>query len=97
MLSIGLSLKTQFLYCLVFLTRYCDLFFSYVSLYNTCMKLFFIASSMGVVYLMRFKHPVCQTYDKLKDNFDLKYILIPCAVLALLINEYFTVFEVQTQ
>ncbi|ORX68980.1 ER lumen protein retaining receptor [Linderina pennispora] len=39
----GISLKTQALYFLVFVTRYLDLFTSFVSIYNTLMKLFFLA------------------------------------------------------
>ena len=34
----GVSLKTMELYLIVFLTRYLDLFFSFVSYYNTLMK-----------------------------------------------------------
>jgi ER lumen protein retaining receptor len=39
----------------VFLTRYIDLFYSYVSLYNTVMKIFFIASSCYILFLMKTK------------------------------------------
>lgn len=52
-LSIGLSFKTQALYVTVFLTRYLDLFYDFVSVYNTFMKLFFISSSCYVLYLMK--------------------------------------------
>jgi hypothetical protein len=52
---IGLSFKTQALYAAVFVTRYLDLFWSYISLYNTLMKIFFIASSVYVLFLMRTK------------------------------------------
>mmetsp|Transcript_9973 Transcript_9973/g.45150 ORF Transcript_9973/g.45150 Transcript_9973/m.45150 type:complete len:88 (-) Transcript_9973:1645-1908(-) len=45
----GLSLKTQELYLAVFLTRYLDLLYSYISLYNTCMKLIFIGYISGRV------------------------------------------------
>jgi hypothetical protein len=31
----------------------------YVSLYNTCMKVFFIGSSALIIYAMRFKKPYC--------------------------------------
>merc|ERR1719301_40802 len=48
----GVSLKTQELYLVVFLTRYLDLFTSFYSLYNSVMKLVFILSSVGVVELM---------------------------------------------
>jgi hypothetical protein len=35
-------MKTMELYLLVFVTRYLDLFFSFVSYYNTLMKVFFL-------------------------------------------------------
>lgn len=34
----GISLKTQFLYALVFLCRYVDLFWNFASMYNWTMK-----------------------------------------------------------
>ncbi|CCO30228.1 ER lumen protein retaining receptor AltName: Full=HDEL receptor [Rhizoctonia solani AG-1 IB] len=55
--SRGISFKTQALYVTVFLTRYIDLFmFQFVSLYNTFMKIFFIASSVYILYLMKFQY-----------------------------------------
>ena len=41
----GISLRTQELYLLVFLTRYLDLFYSYISLYNSVMKVIYVSSS----------------------------------------------------
>ncbi|TEB21175.1 ER lumen protein retaining receptor [Coprinellus micaceus] len=52
----GLSFKTQAVYFAVFLSRYLDLFFRYVSAYNSIMKIFFIASSGYILYLMKFKY-----------------------------------------
>ena len=37
-LSSGISGKSQILFALVFTTRYLDLLTSFISLYNTCMK-----------------------------------------------------------
>jgi ER lumen protein retaining receptor len=88
------SLKTQFLYMLVFLTRYVDLFFNFLSLYNTVMKVIFIGSAVAVCYVMKFLSPYCETYDKKYDVFFLPYIIVPCAILALLVNEYFSFTEV---
>jgi ER lumen protein retaining receptor len=54
--DLGISFKTQALYVVVFVTRYLDLFLgSWVSFYNTVMKLFFIGSSVYILYLMRVK------------------------------------------
>lgn len=90
----GISLKTQFLYLLVFMTRYMDIFSNHVSLYNTVMKAIFIGSSGFIVYLMKFKSPFCDTYDGKADYFFLPIIIVPCLILALLVNEYFSVMEV---
>ena len=38
---------------MVFVTRYIDLLWSWISLYNTIMKLFFIGSSCYILYLMK--------------------------------------------
>eukprot|EP00672_Neobodo_designis_P028522 CAMPEP_0174854328 /NCGR_PEP_ID=MMETSP1114-20130205/30836_1 /TAXON_ID=312471 /ORGANISM="Neobodo designis, Strain CCAP 1951/1" /LENGTH=218 /DNA_ID=CAMNT_0016089013 /DNA_START=57 /DNA_END=713 /DNA_ORIENTATION=+ len=82
----GISLKTQFLYAVVFTTRYVDLFTSYISLYNTLMKLFFLATSYHICFLMRSKNPWRATYDKENDSFRIRYLIIPCALLALVFH-----------
>ena len=50
----GISFKTQLLYAVVFVTRYVNLFQPF-SLYLISMKIFFIGSSLYILYLMRFK------------------------------------------
>ena len=40
---------------MVFVTRYLDLLWSWVSLYNFTMKLFFIGSSCYILYLMKLR------------------------------------------
>lgn len=52
----GISFRTQALYVTVFVARYLDLFSHYVSLYNSLMKIFFIGSSVYILYLMKFKY-----------------------------------------
>ncbi len=56
---IGVSAKTQELYVVVFCLRYLDLFMYYISLYNTLMKIAFIASAAYTVYLVKYKKPFC--------------------------------------
>ncbi|KAF5738272.1 ER lumen protein retaining receptor-like [Tripterygium wilfordii] len=90
----GISLKTQELYALVFLTRYLDLFTSYISLYNTLMKLVFIGSSLAIVWCMRMHPAVKRSYAKEVDTFRHYYLVLACYVLALLVNEQFTFREV---
>ncbi|XP_024319437.1 ER lumen protein-retaining receptor isoform X2 [Brachypodium distachyon] len=65
-----------------------------MSLYNTIMKLVFLASSFSIVWYMRQHKIVRRTYDKEHDTFRHQFILLPCLVLALLINEKFTFREV---
>jgi len=90
----GVSLKTQILYVVIFITRYLDLFWNFSSVYNSIMKIVFIALSAGIVYLMVFKPPYNKTYDAAQDDFNIAFLLIPTFLLALFINELFTVSEV---
>jgi len=88
----GISGRTQILFVLVFLTRYLDLFTSFISVYNTTMKVFFLGSSIGTVYLMYMKFKA--TYDHNHDTFRIEFLLIPTALLALVLNHEFSVMEV---
>lgn len=90
----GVSLKTQELYALVFAARYLDIFTNYVSLYNTVMKLIFLGSSFSIVWYMRYHKIVRRSYDKDQDTFRHYFLVLPCLLLALLINEKFTFKEV---
>ncbi|KAL3686981.1 hypothetical protein R1sor_013290 [Riccia sorocarpa] len=90
----GISLKTQELYALVFLTRYLDIFTDFVSVYNTVMKLIFLGTSFSIVWYMRYHKVVKQSYDKDHDTFRHYFLIIPCLILALLINHQFTVREI---
>jgi hypothetical protein len=53
--NLGISFKTQALYVAVFVTRYLDLFYRWVSFYNFVMKIFFIASSCYILYIMKYR------------------------------------------
>lgn len=88
----GLSGKSQVLFAVVFTCRYMDFFTTYVSLYNSSMKLLFVACLYATVYLMFFKFKA--TYNREEDNFRVELLLLPCAVLAVLVNSQFTVMEV---
>ncbi|CAI9761384.1 unnamed protein product [Fraxinus pennsylvanica] len=90
----GISLKTQELYALVFATRYLDLFTDYISLYNTLMKLIFLGSSFSIVWYIRHHKIVRRSYDKDQDTFRHYFLVLPCFLLALVINEKFTVKEI---
>jgi ER lumen protein retaining receptor len=85
--STGISLKTQELFLLVFLTRYLDLFSNFVSLYNTVMKVLYISSTAALVYSMRYSKALRSTYDSGHDTFlHIRFAVIPCAILALILN-----------
>ncbi|KAA3485669.1 ER lumen protein-retaining receptor isoform X1 [Gossypium australe] len=90
----GISLKTQELYAIVFATRYLDIFTNHISPYNTIMKLIFLGSSFSIVWYMRYHKIVRRSYDKDQDTFRHYILILPCLILALLINEKFTFKEV---
>ncbi|KAI9100422.1 ER lumen protein retaining receptor-domain-containing protein [Phlyctochytrium arcticum] len=82
--SAGISFKTQALYAVVFCTRYLDLFTHYVSLYNSVMKIFFIASSFYILFLMKIKYKA--TWDPKIDTLRVEYLVGPAAALALVFH-----------
>ncbi|KAI8525718.1 hypothetical protein RHMOL_Rhmol13G0251800 [Rhododendron molle] len=89
----GISLKTQELYALVFVTRYLDLFTDFISVYNTVMKLVFIGSTLAIVWCMR-RHPVVRrSYDRELDTFRHYFLVAGCFALALVLHEKFTFQE----
>ncbi|OWM79405.1 hypothetical protein CDL15_Pgr022817 [Punica granatum] len=90
----GISLKTQELYVIVFLTRYLDLFTRYLSFYNSAMKVFFLGTSMAIVWYMRYHKVVKQTYNKDEDTFRHYFLVLASFVLAILIPRAFTMTEI---
>ncbi|KAK6624064.1 hypothetical protein RUM43_004619 [Polyplax serrata] len=88
----GISGKSQLLFAITYTARYLDLFTTYVSAYNTIMKVVFIAASYATLYLMYIKFKA--TYDHNHDTFRIEFLLVPSVILALLINFEFSVVEV---
>ncbi|MCQ2817470.1 MAG: ER lumen protein-retaining receptor [archaeon] len=84
--SVGVSAKAQEIYLLVFLTRYIDLFFRFISLYNTVMKILFISTTIYIIFLIRFTE-IKKTYDRVKND-PCRHEFIPIVALfpALLVN-----------
>jgi len=83
----GISLKTQEMYLLLFLCRYVDVFTNFISMYNTVMKLLFIATTAFIVYSMRvtLKASLSPEPEGTKNAM----MLVPaCAVLALVLNDH---------
>lgn len=94
----GISLKTQQLYLLVFVTRYLDLPWNVLhltlfSLYLAVMKIIYIGATFTVVYLMMTRYK--RTYNKDDDWLPLYVVIPPCALLALVWNEGYSPFEVR--
>eukprot|EP00871_Galdieria_phlegrea_P000070 jgi/Galph1/1063/GphlegSOOS_G5881.1 len=93
----GISRKTQELYALVFITRYLDLlaggyFGSFLILYNTIMKILFLASTLYSVYLIRVKYR--HTYDRSHDTFRTQFLIGGAAVLAFIFPQKYTLLEI---
>jgi len=80
------------MFAMVFTTRYLDLFTSFVSVYNSIMKIFFIVSSYATIYLMYNKFRT--TFNHAHDSFRAEFLVVPMAGLAVLVNHEFSVMEV---
>ena len=80
------------MFALVFTSRYLDLLTNFISFYNTTMKLIFIVSSYGTLYLMFLKFRA--TYDSNHDTFRMEFLIVPVAGLSFLVNHDFTPLEV---
>ena len=87
--AMGLSVKTQECYLLVFLSRYMDLFYSY-SIFNSIMKIVCIVLTGYLVYLVRYTEPYKTGYLAYhNDTFQhWKFIIAP-AVVGMLITDFF--------
>lgn len=88
----GISGKSQILFCIVYVTRYLDLFTTFISVYNSVMKLIFISASVATIYLIFAKFRA--TYDRNHDSFRIEFLLIPTAILSLVINHEFSLLEI---
>lgn len=93
----GISLKTQVLYLIVYITRYLDLFYLGGSwdgnrAYNQCMKIVYIAFQVYLVF--QFYGPYKYTYSKKYDTFNIPIFLVVSAVLSFIFkNDTNTVYE----
>eukprot|EP00929_Paragymnodinium_shiwhaense_P090465 TRINITY_DN5065_c0_g1_i1.p1 TRINITY_DN5065_c0_g1~~TRINITY_DN5065_c0_g1_i1.p1 ORF type:complete len:218 (+),score=50.91 TRINITY_DN5065_c0_g1_i1:90-743(+) len=92
---IGVSCRMQEMYAMVFCFRYMDLLWSYISLYNTVMKLIFITTTIYLIYLMRYKVPIANTYERSTDNFKYEmYLLGPCFVLGIIFTDEYSISDI---
>ena len=82
--AIGVSMKTQELYLVVFVSRYLDLFTTYYSLYNSLMKIMYISATAYIIYMVKETEPFKTNYDTAQDSFlHWQFAVAPCAVLSL--------------
>jgi len=92
--SAGVSVKTQEMLLLVFLSRYVDLFFHFVSMYNSIMKATYIGLTAMSVLLIKAVEPWKGTYSAKHDSVPHWLALVlPCAVLALLVHDRWSAME----
>ncbi|KAG2463633.1 ERD23 protein, partial [Polypterus senegalus] len=87
-----ISGKSQVLFALVFTTRYLDLFTSFISIYNSVMKVVFLTLAYATVCLIYI--PFRESYDKGNDTFRVELLLIPVVGLSFLKNYTFNPLEI---
>ena len=87
-LSLGVSGKSVVLYAIVFTCRYLDLFLHFISLYNSSMKIIYLAVTYLTIYLIYRKFR--STYDRNHDAFRIELLLLPTAALAFIWNHEFS-------
>ncbi|KAF2716412.1 hypothetical protein K431DRAFT_289415 [Polychaeton citri CBS 116435] len=90
----GISFKSQFLYLIVYCTRYLDLFWTnpVSSLWNTIFKIAYIGSQFYIVYLMMVDFK--PTHDPSQDTFKVQYLFGASALLALISTKHYGFSEV---
>ncbi|TIA55100.1 putative ER lumen protein retaining receptor [Aureobasidium pullulans] len=89
----GISFKSQFLYLIVYVTRYIDLLWQdpFKILWNTTFKLVFIGTSSYIIYLMLNDYK--PTHDPNLDTFRVQYLVAGSAVLGILFPYKYTPSE----
>jgi ER lumen protein retaining receptor len=97
--AVGISMKTQEMYLIVFVARYLDLFTTFYSVYNSVMKVLYITTTAYILYMVRATEPFKTNYDAVQDSFlHWRFAVAPCAVVAVLTSLYqgFDLLEVMT-
>lgn len=90
----GISFKSQFLYMLVYITRYLDLLWTNPTTYvwNTVFKLLFLGAQGYIIYLML--NDYRPTHDPNQDTFKVQYLLAGSAALGILLPYKYAVHEI---
>jgi ER lumen protein retaining receptor len=87
----GISRSTQVLYCLIFCTRYLDLFDHSQTAYLVIFKLTYIVTSLIVLGLF---FQLDSTYERRHDTFNIAVVIIPCATASLLLTNEYSMLEI---
>jgi ER lumen protein retaining receptor len=82
----GVSLKSHYLYLIVFLTRYLDVVTTFYNWYNTLMKIFFFASTISIIFIMTKKEPAKSTYSPTLDAVSHLNLVIAAALTGMVIH-----------
>lgn len=90
--SSGISIKTQYLYLIVYLCRYVNPHLFRPPLYNIFFKFFYMISTGVIILLMKTR--LKRSYDKRHDNFVIFIPLIACIPFALLSTENYELEEI---
>ncbi|GIZ46785.1 hypothetical protein CKM354_000989700 [Cercospora kikuchii] len=89
----GISFKSQFLYLVVYVTRYLDLLWTNPtnSLWNTTFKIIFIGAQAYTIYLMLNDYK--PTHDPNQDTFKVEYLIGGAAVMGILFPYRYSLTE----
>lgn len=88
----GISLKTQILYMVVYVTRYLDIFYApWSSMYNLVLKFLYLGTTGYTIYLMKEKFKT--TRNPNVDTFRADYLAGGAVIMALLFHSEFSIAE----
>lgn len=77
-----ISFRSQLLYLMVYVTRYVDVFFVFISAYNTVLKIVFIGTTLLTLVILA----TTQQSHHQQDTFRHEILLITCWILASFVN-----------
>ena len=79
-----ISGKSQMLYLLIFVSRYLNLFTTFISFYNAGLKIAYLVQSVCLVVGIYYNVKKRKTLEA--DSFKIYVLLVPTAILSLLLN-----------
>lgn len=84
----GVSVISQYLLLMVFMSRYIDLLFRFISTYNTMMKMLYIGLTAFIIFILKFQEPWKSSCAKTEDRPMVMYVGVPlCFLLAIFYAE----------